>query len=471
LRKQGIAFLPAAGRVTGFPGGGAGAAPGSPRSQTRQPDSVTPCRRVGSRPVPRLVRALAHRNFRLFFGGQTISLVGTWMTRVATSWLAYRLTGSELMLGLVGFCGQIPALLLAPVAGVIVDRVDHRRLLVLTQALLLIQAAVLAVLTLLDVITVTQLLALQLVQGAFTAFDMPARQAFVVEMVDDRRDLPNAIALNSIMVNSSRVIGPSVGGALIALVGEGWCFGFDALSYVAVIASLLAMTTRRQVLDGPAPPVLDELRRGWRYVVATPPIRTALALVAVTSTLGMPYTVLMPAVAAETLHGGPDTLGWLMGAVGVGALGGGVYLASRETEAGLARVIAAGTLFFGGSLVAFSLSNVLWLALVVAAATGVGFIVQLAATNTLLQTTVEQRFRGRVMSFYTMAILGTLPIGSLLAGAVADRVGAPLTIGVGGVVCLVAGARFMSGIGPDGAVPRRRDEEAEASVVPNPDVA
>jgi len=390
----------------------------------------------------RVTRALQHRNFRLFFGGQTISLTGTWITRVATSWLVYRLTGSELLLGVVGFCGQIPTLLLTPLAGVLVDRVDRRRMLVVTQVLSLLQSALLAVLTLTDVITVTQLLVLQLVQGAINAFDMPGRQSFVVEMVEDRRDLPNAIALNSMMVNGSRVIGPSIGGILIAAVGEGWCFAVDALSYVAVIWSLLAMTTPPSTPSTNHAHPLEDFRRGWSYVASSIPIRSALTLVAITSTMGMPYTVLMPAMAAEVLGGGPNTLGVLMTAVGVGGLAGGIYLASRRSVVGLGKVILVGTLLFGASLVAFSLSRRMPIALVALAASGAGFIVQMASTNTVLQTIVDEDFRGRLMGFYTMAILGTIPIGSLLAGVVASRVGAPLTIRLGGLLVIVSGIWF-----------------------------
>ena len=431
--------------------------------RTRRQDFVTRAS------APRLVRSLRHRNFRLFFGGQTISLVGTWMTRIATGWLVYRLTGSALELGIIGFCGQIPALLLGPFAGVIIDRVDRRRLLVATQVLLLVHAAVLAGLTLANIITVPQLLVLQLMQGAINAFDMPARQSFVVEMVDDPDDLSNAIALNSTMINGSRVIGPSVGGALIAMVGEGWCFAIDALSYVAVIASLMAMTTPR---SRPAPRgtrVLQELRSGWRYVMSSRSIRTTLALVVITSTMGMPYTVLMPAVAADALGGGPNTLGALMAAVGVGALAGGLYLASRESVAGLDRVILVGAVLFGGSLVAFSLSRVLWLALLTVGVTGTGFIIQLASTNTLLQATVDERFRGRVMSFYTTAILGTVPIGSLLAGVAADRIGAPATTMIGGIACMLGGVWFASVLGRGDGVQGPGDA-GQVGRVPDPDI-
>jgi MFS family permease len=391
---------------------------------------------------PRLTRALHHRNFRLFFGGQSISLVGTWITRVATSWLIYRLTGSELLLGIAGFLGQIPTLLITPFAGVLVDRLHRRRMLVITQAASLAQSAALAVLTLSGVITVAQIIGLQVLQGIINAFDTPARQAFVSEMVDDRRDLPNAIALNSSMVNGSRIIGPSIGGVLIAGVGEGWCFAIDAISYFAVIASLLAMRIKPRVLDTPETHLLQELLHGWKYVFSSVPIRSGLILVAIVSTAGTPYTVLMPAIATEVLGGGPNTLGILMTATGVGALTGALYLASRETVVGLGRIIMYASLLFGAGLIAFSVTTTLWLACVVLALAGGGFMVHLAATNTILQTIVEERLRGRVMSFYTMAFFGTVPIGSLLGGVVAERFGAPITVGLSGVVCLAAGSWF-----------------------------
>lgn len=391
----------------------------------------------------RLTRALQHRNFRLFFGGQSISLVGTWITRVATSWLVYRLTGSELLLGVVGFCGQIPTLIVTPFAGVLVDRMDRRKILLITQAASLLQSAVLAALTLANVVTVTQIIWLQVVQGFINSFDTPARQAFVSEMVEDRRDLPNAIALNSSMVNGSRIIGPSIGGLLIAAFGEGWCFVVDAISYLAVIASLLAMRVEPRRQHGAAEMhLLDELHHGWKYVLHSIPIRSALTLVAIVSMAGTPYTVLMPAIAAQVLRGGPNTLGVLMTATGVGALTGALYLASRETVVGLGRLIMYATLVFGAGLVAFSMTTSLWAACALLAIAGGGFMVHLAATNTILQTIVEERLRGRVMSFYTMAFFGTVPIGSLIGGLVADRFGAPITVRLSGLVCLAGGAWF-----------------------------
>ncbi len=393
----------------------------------------------------RLTRALHHRNYRLFFGGQSVSLVGTWITRVATSWLVYRLTGSELLLGLAGFCGQIPTLLLAPVSGVLIDRWPRHRILVITQVLSMAQSFVLAGLTFAGVIRVWHILVLQLVQGIINAFDTPARQTFVVEMVEDRADLSNAIALNSSMVNGSRIIGPSIGGAIIAAVGEAWCFAIDGVSYIFVIASLLAMRIKESShVRVPGTDVLAELRSGFEYVARSVPIRTALLLLAIVSAMGMPYTVLMPVIAVHVLHGNASTLGLLMTATGVGALAGTAYLAWRTSVVGLGRVIMVATMVFGGGLVAFAASRTLWLSLVLLPVVGAGFIVQMAGTNTVLQTIVEDRFRGRVMAFYTMAFLGTAPIGSLIAGALAERLGAPETIALGGIACIAAAVWFGS---------------------------
>jgi len=392
-----------------------------------------------------MLRALRHRNYRLFFTGQTVSLIGTWMTRIATSWLVYRLTRSALLLGLVGFAGQIPSFLLAPFAGVLVDRWNRHRLLVVTQILAMIQSAALAALALTGIINIWHVLALCLFQGVINAFDMPARQAFVVEMVEKREDLGNAIALNSTMVNAARLLGPSLGGILIAAVGEGWCFFTDAVSYLAVIASLLLMRlVQRPHLVRERAPVLRELREGWSYVVGSPPIRSILLLLALVSLVGMPYTVLMPIFASEVLHGGPHTLGFLMGAVGVGALLGAVFLANRRTVVGLGKVLPIAAGLFGVGLIGFSLSRVLWLSLILLLLTGIGFMVNMAASNTLLQTLVDDSKRGRVMSFYTMAIVGITPFGSLLAGALAHRIGTPHTLLLGGIGCIAGALWFVT---------------------------
>ena len=371
-----------------------------------------------------------------------MSLIGTWITRIATSWLVYRLTGSEFLLGVVSFFGQIPTLVLAPFAGVLVDRHDRHRILVATQVLSMLQSLALAILAFTGVITVTHVLLLQLAQGMINAFDTPARQSFVVDMIEDRAHLPNAIALNSSMVNGSRIIGPSIGGVLIAAFGEGWCFMIDAISYVAVIVSLLAMRVQHQARRRGTTSAVDEFRHGFRYVADSPPIWSALVLLSIVATMGMPYTVLMPAIASRVLHGGPHTLGFLMTAAGLGALAGALYLASRSTVLGLGRVMVLATLTFGASLIAFALSRQLWLSLLVLPIVGGGMMIETASTNTIIQTIVDEELRGRVMAFYTMAFMGTAPIGSLFAGALAARIGAPWTVFVGGVACLIAALWF-----------------------------
>jgi len=298
-------------------------------------------------------------------------------------------------------------------------------------------------LALTGIITVPWVLVLQIAQGIINSFDTPARQSFVVQMVEDPADLPNAIALNSTMVNASRIIGPSIGGIIIAAVGEGWCFLIDAISYLAVIWSLIAMRVTRAERRSHETTMLEELRAGVQYVTRFPPVRTALILLGVVGAMGMPYSVLMPLVASQTLHGGAHTLGFLMTATGVGAVTGALYMASRRTVLGLGRVMVVATLAFGAGLVAFGLARTVWFALIVLIVIGAGFMIEMAATNTILQTIVEERLRGRVMAFYTMAFLGTAPIGSLLAGIVADRVGVSATIIGGGVVC-IAGAIWLA---------------------------
>lgn len=382
-------------------------------------------------------RALRHRNYRLFFVGQGLSLVGSWITRVATAWLVWRLTGSEALLGLVGFAGQIPTTLLAPFAGVLVDRWNRHRVLVATQLAALLQSAALAAFALSGTITVGWIIALSVVQGLINAFDMPARQAFVVEMVTTREDLPNAIALNSSLVNASRLIGPSIAGVLIAAVGEGWCFAADAFSYLFVVASLLAMRGIR-----PRPPrdttgVLTDLRAGIRYVAGFAPVRVVLILLAVVSLTGFPYVVLMPVFARDVLGGGPHTLGLLMAATGVGALAGALWLASRPSVLGLGRIVVIAGATFGVALGAFALSRSIWLSVPALIAVGAGMMIQMAGGNTLVQTVVDEDKRGRVMSFYTLAFFGMAPFGSLMAGALGTWIGAPLTVLVGGGASLL----------------------------------
>jgi MFS family permease len=388
------------------------------------------------------LRALRSRNYRLFFSGQSISLIGTWMTRVATSWLVYRLTDSAVLLGISSFAGQIPAFFLAPIAGVWVDRWDRHRTLVVTQTLSMIQSFALAVLALTHVINVPEVIVLAFAQGLINAFDMPARQSFVVQMVEHREDLSNAIALNSSMVNVARLIGPAVGGVLIAAVGEGYCFLFDGISYVAVIVSLLLMRVAAHAPRKAERRVLAELNEGWRYVMESVAIRSILLQLGVISLAGMPYTVLMPIMASQVLHGGPHTLGFLMAATGVGALAGAASLAMRKSVLGLGRRIVYCSAAFGVSLIVFSQARWLSLALLVLPVAGFSMMQQMAASNTILQTIVDDEKRGRVMSFYAMAFQGMAPFGSLIAGAMAARIGTPETLAASGAVCIVGAVWF-----------------------------
>jgi MFS family permease len=388
-----------------------------------------------------VLRALRYRNYRLFFGGQSISLIGTWMTRIATAWLVYRLTHSALLLGVVGFAGQIPAFLLGPLAGVWVDRWNRHRTLVVTQVLSMLQSFALAYLALRGTITIADILWLSVAQGVINAFDMPARQAFVVDMIEDRQDLGNAIALNSSMVHVARLLGPSIAGVVIAAVGEGYCFLADGCSYVAVILSLLAMRIATAQAR-PAKAVLHELKEGWSYAVGSVPIRSILLLLSLVSLTGMPYTVLMPIFAGAVLHGGPHTLGFLMGASGMGALIGAVFLAARRGVAGLDGVVPAAAAIFGAALIGFGFSRVLWLSLLLMPIAGGAMMQQMAGSNTILQTLVDEDKRGRVMSFYAMAFMGMTPFGSLLAGALASRIGAPKTLVLGGTVCMLGAGWF-----------------------------
>jgi len=391
-----------------------------------------------------LIRALRHRNYRLFFGGQGISLIGTWMTRVATAWLVYRLTHSAFLLGLVSFASQIPILVLGSVAGVWVDRLNRHKVLIVTQVLSMLQSFALAALALEHIITVNEIILLNLFQGAVNAFDMPARQAFVIQMVEDPQDLGNAIALNSSLVNAARLIGPSIAGLIIAAVGEGYCFFIDGFSYMAVIASLLAMIVTSRLTEHKHDSVLSELHEAWNYVIGFQPIWSILLLLALISLVGMPYTALMPIFAGKILHGGAHTLGFLMGAVGVGALFGAITLAARRSVLGLGRMVPLTAAGFGASLIAFAASQQLWLSLLLLVVTGYCFMQQMASSNTILQTIVEDRKRGRVMSFYAISFQGVAPFGSLIAGAVANRIGAPYTLMIGGATCIVGAAIFGS---------------------------
>ncbi len=389
-----------------------------------------------------LFRALSHRNYRLYFGGQGISLIGTWMQQIAMNWLVYRLSHSALLLGVVGFTSRIPTFLLASFAGVLADRWNRHRILVITQTLSMIQAILFAVLVLTDTIAIWHVVVLSLSLGFINALDIPTRQSFVVDMIERREDLGNAIALNSSMVNGARLIGPSIAGVLIALLGEGLCFLLNGLSFIAVIWALLAMKITPQKKEIRQSRFFHGLKEGFSYAFGFAPIRSLLLLLALVSLMGMPYTVLMPIFAEKILGGGPQTLGFLLGAVGVGALAGTFYLASRRTVLGLGMIIVVATILFGIGLIAFSLSRFFWLSSIFMLLTGCGMIVQMASTNTILQTMVEEDKRGRVMSFYTMAFMGMVPFGSLLSGTLADWIGAPWTIRLGGIACLLGSAWF-----------------------------
>jgi MFS family permease len=389
-------------------------------------------------------RALRHYNFRLYFGGQSISLIGTWMTRIATAWLVYRLTKSSLLLGVVTFTGQIPTFLLAPLAGVLVDRMDRRLVLVWTQTAAMLQSFALAWLTLTHHINIAEILALSAFQGVINAFDMPGRQSFMVQMVEDRADLSNAIAINSSMVNVARLIGPSLAGLVIAASNEGWCFLVDGISYIAVIFSLLMMKVNVIPMKRVASSMVAQLREGWEYVSTFTPIRTILLLFALVSLMGMPYMVLMPVFAAQVLHGGPHTLGFLTGAAGVGAVVSALSLVMRKSVRGLTKMIPVAAAVFGVSLIFFGLSHVLWLSLALMLFTGFGMMQGLTASNTIIQTLTPEDKRGRVMSYYTAAFVGMAPFGSLMAGALADWIGAPRTVMFTGSCCILGAAWFWS---------------------------
>jgi MFS family permease len=389
-------------------------------------------------------RALRHRNFRLFFGGQSISLIGTWMTRIATSWLVYRLTKSSLLLGTVSFAGQIPTFLLAPFAGVLVDRMDRRKVLVWTQVLAMIQSLALAGLTLAHMINIREVLVLSVFQGMINAFDMPGRQAFMVQMVEDRADLSNAIAINSSMVNTARLVGPSLAGLVIAATNEGWCFLIDGTSYIAVIASLLMMRMRVGQEKRAAASMIEQLKEGWAYVSSFVPIRMILLLFALISLMGMPFVVLMPVFAAQVLHGGPHTLGFLMGALGVGALISALSLVVRKSVRGLSKMIPIAAAVFGAGLIAFGFSTNQWLSLLLMLFTGFGMMQGMTASNTIIQTLVPEDKRGRVMSYYTIAFVGMAPFGSLLAGGLAHAIGAQQTVILSGIACMAGALWFWS---------------------------
>ena len=383
-----------------------------------------------------MFRSFRYRNYRLFFSGQGISLIGTWIQRIATPWLVYHQTNSPFLLGLVGFAGQIPTFLIAPFAGVLTDRWNRYHILIATQIAAMLQASALTLLYFGGNIQIWQIVLLNIFLGCVNAFDVPARQSFVVEMVEKREDLGNAIALNSSMVNGARIIGPSIAGVLIALTGEGVCFLINAISYLFVIASLLMMKVKPRKPVTKETHVIKELKEGIAYAIAFTPIKYIIILLATVSLMGMSYTVLMPVFAKEILHGGAHTFGFLMGATGLGAISGALYLASRKSVIGLCRIIPVAAGLFGAGLIAFSFSRFLVLSMALLVVSGLGMMLQMASSNTILQTVVDDDKRGRIMSFYTMAFMGTAPFGSFLAGSLAKFKGTPNTILIGGIICI-----------------------------------
>lgn len=390
--------------------------------------------------------ALRSRNYRLFFLGQGLSLTGTWMTQIATVWLVYQLSNSPLLLGIVGFASQIPSFVLVPLGGVLGDRWNRHRILIITQALSMLQSLTLAVLALTGIIQVWQIIALALFQGLVNAIDAPTRQAFVPELVHERSALANAIALNSSVFNGARLIGPSIAGVIVATLGASYCFLIDGLSYIAVIGALLAMRFTRPLTPPRSPITVQQigiqLWEGWQYAFGFKPIRAILLLLALVSFMGMPYTVLLPVFATEVLQGGADTLGILTAASGIGALGAGIFLSLRTSILGLGKWISLAPAMMGTGLIIFAYSTTLWLSAFMMAIVGYAFLIQFASSNTIIQTIVEDDKRGRVMSLYTMAFMGMLPIGSLVAGSLASWIGAPPTLFLGGLFCIGSSLLF-----------------------------
>ncbi len=390
-----------------------------------------------------IFRSLQYRNYRLFFSGQGISLVGTWMQRIAMPWLVYHITGSVVLLGVVSFAGQIPTFILAPVAGVLTDRWNRYYVLIVSQIVAMLQALALTWLFYSGTIEVWHIVGLSVLMGCFNAFDVPSRHAFVVDLVEKKEDLGNAIALNSLMFNGARIIGPSIAGVLLASAGEGICFLSNAISYLFVIASLLFMKVTPHEKVKRNTHILKDMQEGFNYAFGFAPIKHLILLLGLVSVMTMPYSVLMPVFAKEILHGGSHTFGFLMGAAGFGALVGGLYLASRKTILRLGRIVPIAAAISGIGLIAFSLSRYFLLSMLMMVIAGLGMMLHTASSNTILQTILEEDKRGRVMSIYTMAIMGTAPFGSLMAGSLAKIIGSPNTILIGGIACIAGALLFF----------------------------
>ena len=390
-----------------------------------------------------MLRSMRHRNFQLFFAGQLISLIGTWMQTVAQSWLVYRLTGSSLLLGSVGFASQIPVFIFSPIGGTFADRHNRHRLIIATQSAMMALAFILAWLTLTHRIQVWHIFVLAALLGVVNAFDIPARQAFIVDMVG-KEDLMNAIALNSSMFNGARIVGPAIAGILVASIGEGWCFFANAVSFVAVIAGLMMMQVRKPEPYTGVKSTLENVIEGFQFARQAVPIRALLLLVGLVSLVGMPYSVLMPIFADQILHGGARGLGILMGATGVGALMGALALAAKHGLRGLGKWVAVTSMGFGVSLIAFAFSRSFWVSAVFLIPVGLTMMVQMASTNTLIQAMVPDQLRGRVIALYSMMFMGMAPFGAFFAGAMAQKIGAPWTVAIGGIACIAGSAVFAS---------------------------
>ena len=391
-------------------------------------------------------RAFAYRNYRLYFTGQAISVIGTWMQRIAMSWLIYRITGSAWLLGVVSFTGQVPSLFLTPVVGVVADRFDRKRTIIITQTLAMLQAFVLAALILTNNVKVWHIIALSLFLGIVGAFDQPTRQTFVQDMIEKKEDLSNAIGMNSLLFNGARFIGPSIAGILIAAVGEGWCFLINGISYIAAIIALFMMTIKKQERATVQGNMIDDFVEGARYSFGFEPIRFILIMLSIVGLMGLPYITLMPVYARDILEGGPRTLGFLMASVGVGAVIGAIIFALRRSLRGIGTSIAVATAVFSIGLVLFSHSRMMWLSMICLGIAGLGQIMTFTATNTSLQTIADVDKRGRVLAFYHASIMGVAPFGSLIAGGLANTIGAPKTVLIGGIVCFLGAIFFYLNI-------------------------
>ena len=392
------------------------------------------------------LRAFRHRNFRLFYAGQAISLIGTWIQQIALSWLVYRTTGSGFLLGLVTFCSQIPMLLFLPLAGLFSDRYDRRKLMIVAYLLAMVQAVILGMLTLTGTIQVWHILVLGFLYGTIMAFETPARQSLISQMVNNKEDLPNAIALNSVLMNGGRLIGPSIAGVLLAFISEGWCFLINSASFVAIIASVSMMRLATKSRAKTSSSLRNEFAVAARYAWNTRPIRLFLALVALISLTASPYTVLMPIFARDVFGGDAHTLGFLVGSAGLGAVIGTAFLTTRPDVFELSKLVPFTSAAAGIALMLVGISKFYWLSLIFMACLGFGIIVTAASVNMMLQSLVEEDKRGRIISFYAMAFLGMAPVGGLIAGSLASQLGAPSTAMIDGACCLLGTLALMRGL-------------------------